>query len=105
MAASKKETFTKDDIRIARFAKALSHPARISILRNLANAGESCFNEISGALPLADSTVSQHLSELKEAGLLKSTYDPPRVIYSIDYVNWKTARRSLKELARAGKKG
>lgn len=100
MASPKKELFTRDDVKIARYAKAISHPARIEILRMLASGRKLCFNDISANLPLADSTVSQHLSGLKAAGLLKGTYDPPKVWYTLDPHNWKTARKSLRAISR-----
>ena len=100
MAQSKKEIYNKADIRIARFAKALAHPARITILKHLASLETCCFNEISKELPLADSTVSQHLTELKKAGLIQGDIDPPRVKYCINYENWKIARRYFKEFAK-----
>src|SRR4030042_1490490 len=100
MAPPKNDQFTKDDIKLARFAKALSHPARIAILRHLASLETCCFNEISRDLPLADSTVSQHLSELKDAGLIQGSLEPPKVQYCINYDNWKAARKSLKEFTR-----
>ena len=100
MAAPKKSLFAKEDVRLAKYAKALSHPARIEILRQLVSLRKCCFNDISGNLPLADSTVSQHLSELKSAGLIRGRYDPPNVWYTIDQENWKSARKSLKEISR-----
>ena len=100
MAPPKKDQFSKEDIKLARFAKALSHPARIVILRHLASLETCCFNEISRELPLADSTVSQHLSGLKDAGLIQGSFDPPRVQYCINYENWKLARKSLKEFTK-----
>jgi ArsR family transcriptional regulator len=100
MAPPKNDQFSKDDIKLARFAKALSHPARIVILRHLASLETCCFNEISRELPLADSTVSQHMAELKDAGLIQGSFDPPRVQYCINYENWKLARKSLKEFTK-----
>ena len=100
MAPSRKDQFMKDDIRLARYARALSHPARIAIMRHLASTERSCFNDISKELPLADSTVSQHLSELKDAGLISGTYEPPKVHYRIDYDNWKAAKKALKEFTK-----
>jgi len=106
MAPSKKEQFSRDDIKLARYAKALSHPARIAILRHLASLETCCFNEISKELPLADSTVSQHMTELKNAGLIQGNFEPPKVRYCINYDNWKAARKSLKEFTKikVGKK-
>ena len=100
MAPPKKEKFSKDDVRLAGLAKALSHPARIAILRHLASLETCCFNEISKELPLADSTVSQHMTELKNAGLIQGRVDPPRVKYCINYDNWRMARKSLKEFTK-----
>jgi DNA-binding transcriptional ArsR family regulator len=92
--------YSNKDIKLARFARALGHPARIAILKHLASLETCCFNEISKEIPLADSTVSQHLAELKKAGLIQGNIDPPRVQYCIDYENWKTARKYFKELGK-----
>ena len=100
MVQSKKEKFDKDDIRLARFAKALAHPARIAILRHLASIKECCFSEISKELPLADSTVSQHLAELKNAGLILGNFEPPKIKYYINVEVWKQARKMLKGFAK-----
>jgi DNA-binding transcriptional ArsR family regulator len=100
MASPKRQLFTRDDVKIARYAKAISHPARIEILRMLASGRKLCFNDISAKLPLAGSTVSQHLTELKAAGLLKGHYDPPKVWYVLDPHNWKAARKGLKAISK-----
>ena len=100
MASSKIEKFTRDEIKLAEFAKAFAHPARIVILRHLASLETCCFNEISGELPLADSTVSQHLAELKKAGLVQGNFEPPRIRYCINYDNWKLARKYFKEFTK-----
>ena len=92
--------YPESDIKIAVFAKALGHPARIAILRHLASAGTCLFKEISEKLPLADSTVSQHMAELRKAGLINGDSEPPRVKYSIDHKNWKNARKYLKEFTK-----
>ncbi len=97
MANPKGKKFTVEEKNLARFAKALAHPARIAILRHLASVQTCCFYEISGELPLADSTVSQHLAELRNAGLIEGHYEPPRIRYYINQENWKAARKSLKE--------
>jgi len=68
MAVHKKEAFTQKEQDLAAFAKALAHPARISILKVLAQRNECICGEIVDILPLAQSTVSQHLKELKQAG-------------------------------------
>jgi DNA-binding transcriptional ArsR family regulator len=97
---SDKKIYLEKDVKLARFAKALGHPARIAILRHLASLETCCFNEISKEVPLADSTVSQHLTELKKAGLIQGSIEPPRVKYCINYKNWKRARKYFKELTK-----
>ena len=71
MALNKSEVFSADDQQVAAWAKALAHPARIAILRVLAERGSCVCGEVVQVLPLAQATVSQHLKELKEAGLIK----------------------------------
>jgi ArsR family transcriptional regulator len=100
MAPSKTEKFQKEDTRLAKFARAMAHPARIAILRHLASVDRCCFSEISKEIPLADSTVSQHMTELKNAGLVQGSFEPPRINYCIDAENWKLARKLFKELTR-----
>jgi len=100
MVRFKKGSYPDNDIKLARFAKALAHPARIAILRHLASLETCCFNELSKELPLADSTVSQHLTELKKAGLIQGNIEPPKVKYCINNKNWKRARKYFKELTR-----
>ena len=86
MAVHKREEFGKKDQGLANFAKAIAHPARIAILKVLAQKAECICGEIVEVLPLAQSTVSQHLKALQEAGLIEGTIDGPRSCYCI---NWK----------------
>ena len=86
MATPKTAAFSKQEQDLAAFAKAIAHPARIAILKVLAQHNECICGEIVDVLPLAQSTVSQHLKELKEAGLINGTVDGPRSCYCI---NWK----------------
>src|SRR6201991_1807547 len=86
MAIHKKEEFKQKEQDLARFAKAMAHPARIAILKVLAQKNECICGEIVDVLPLAQSTVSQHLKELKNAGLITGETDGPRSCYCI---NWK----------------
>ena len=86
MAVHKKEEFGKKEQDLANFAKAIAHPARIAILKVLAQKDECICGEIVEVLPLAQSTVSQHLKALLEAGLIDGTIDGPRSCYCI---NWK----------------
>jgi DNA-binding transcriptional ArsR family regulator len=95
MGLSKSDEFTVKDNRIARYAKALSHPARVAILQLLIKK-ESCIcGDIVDVLPLSQSTVSQHLRELKEAGLIKGEIDGSRVCYCIDEKEWEQAKKLL----------
>jgi ArsR family transcriptional regulator, arsenate/arsenite/antimonite-responsive transcriptional repressor len=86
MAFHKKESFSQKEQALAAFAKAMAHPARIAILKVLAQKNECICGEIVEVLPLAQSTVSQHLKELMNAGLISGTVDGPRSCYCI---NWK----------------
>jgi len=86
MAFHKKEEFGVKEQSLAAFAKAISHPARIAILHLLARKNECICGEIVEVLPLAQSTVSQHLKELKAAALIIGETDGPRSCYCI---NWK----------------
>jgi DNA-binding transcriptional ArsR family regulator len=95
MAFHKKEEFGKKEQDLAEMAKALSHPARIAILKVLANKNECICGELVEVLPLAQSTVSQHLKELKNAGLIEGTLDGPRSCYCI---NWKAFKKFNEEL-------
>ena len=79
-----RDAITAADEEFATLAKALGHPARVAILRQLAEDGECVCGQIVSALPLAQATVSQHLKVLKDAGLVRGTLDPPRVCYCID---------------------
>ncbi len=87
MALNKRSSFETADIELADFAKALSHPARIAILKELARRQQCICGEIVEVLPLAQSTVSQHLKELQNAGLIRGTVDGVRSCYCI---NWET---------------
>ena len=86
MAYHKKEEFSQKEQDLAEFAKAISHPARIAILKVLAKRNQCVCGEIVEVLPLAQSTVSQHLKELKNAGLIKGTVEGTSSCYCI---NWK----------------
>lgn len=98
MAFSKAEQFEEKEILLARYAKALSHPARVAILRFLAQQ-DSCYcGDIVEKLPIAQSTVSQHLKELKNAGLIQGEIKPPKVKYCIQPENFKEAKKMFAEL-------
>ena len=92
MIIHKKASFTEKEQVLAEFAKALAHPARIAILKVLAEKNECICGEIVDVLPLAQSTVSQHLKELKNAGLIQGEVNPPKIKYCINKENWKMAK-------------
>ena len=81
------------EITLAKFAKALSHPARIAILNLLLKKKSCVCGSIVEELPLSQSTVSQHLKELKSAGLIKGNTKGASVCYCIDEKNWETAQK------------
>ena len=95
MAIHKKEEFSTKEQDLANFAKAIAHPARIAILKFLAQKNECICGEIVDILPLAQSTVSQHLKELKNAGLIEGTIDGPRSCYCI---NWKAFEKFTNDM-------
>jgi ArsR family transcriptional regulator len=95
MPVNKKEEFSKKEQELAAISKALSHPARIQILSILAKQNECVCGAIVEILPLAQSTVSQHLKELLNAGLIKGTVDGPRSCYCIDNKGIEKASKLL----------
>lgn len=84
MGTTKTELFTERQNQISLMAKALGHPARIAILEYLLKVNQCICGDIVGELPLAQPTVSQHLKELKNAGLIKGTIEGTSVCYCID---------------------
>ena len=84
MAINKKAEFGAEENELAAFAKALAHPARIAILKELARRQTCICGEIVEVLPLAQSTVSQHLRELQQAGLVLGTVDGVKSCYCIN---------------------
>lgn len=89
--------YTLNQEQVARFAKAMGHPARIAILEFLAKQTECYFGDIHEELPIAKATVSQHLKELKEAGLIQGEVETPKVKYCINRENWQLANKLFGE--------
>ena len=85
MAQNKKEEFSKKENELADFANAISHPARVAILKEIAKRETCICGEIVEVLPLAQSTVSQHLKELLKAKLIKGKVDGTSSCYCINY--------------------
>ena len=98
MIKAKTEAFETDEIFLADLAKALSHPVRIKILKILNEKNVCMCGEIVELLPLAQSTVSQHLKELKRAGLIKGDISGPKICYCIDQKVMSKARESFIKL-------
>jgi ArsR family transcriptional regulator, arsenate/arsenite/antimonite-responsive transcriptional repressor len=82
-----------DNEQLARFAKAMGHPTRIEILSYLASLDSCFFGDIHNELPIAKATVSQHLKELKDAGLIQGEIETPKVRYCINKENWDKAQQ------------
>ena len=84
MGASKIIDYSAEELLIAKFAKALSHPARVAIIHLLMQKQSCMCGDIVEDLPIAQSTVSQHLKELKESGLIKGNIDGASICYCVD---------------------
>lgn len=97
MTTNKKTAFSAEDQELAELAKALAHPARVAILKELA-ARRSCIcGEIVEVLPLAQSTVSQHLKELLNAGLIRGTVEGTKSCYCINQEAFSKFSRMMDE--------
>lgn len=90
--------YSKTTEQTARFAKALAHPVRLAILKYLSNQS-CCYNgDLLDVIPLAQSTISQHLKELKDAGLIKGEIETPKVKYCIHEENWTMAKNLFEKV-------
>src|SRR6476660_5989343 len=105
MGATKSYEFSVKENKMAKYAKALAHPARIAILKLLASKNTCQCGSIVEELPLSQSTVSQHLKELKEAGLIKGEIEGARVCYCIDEKEWKAAQNWINQFFTSFKGG
>lgn len=84
--------YNQDTEVLAKFAKALGHPTRIAILKHLENQSCCFTGDLVEVFPLAQSTISQHLKELKNAGLIQGELKPPKIKYCIHRDNWIKAK-------------
>ncbi|MCZ2460749.1 MAG: metalloregulator ArsR/SmtB family transcription factor [Chitinophagales bacterium] len=98
MGATKSYEFSTKENRLAKYAKALAHPARVAILKLLAEKASCQCGGIVEELPLSQSTVSQHLKELKDAGLIKGEISGTKMCYCIDEKEWKAAKVWINQL-------
>lgn len=90
---SDKLEFTQEVKQIARISKALSHPVRVFILQKLSKMNSCCYSgDLVEELPVGRSTLSQHLKELKYAGLIQGEINPPYIKYCINRKNWDKAK-------------
>src|SRR5688500_18560200 len=98
MGATKSYEFSVKENKLGKYAKALAQPARIAILKMLAGKNRWQYGDIVDELPLSQSTVSQHLKELKEAGLITGEIEGARICYCIDAKEWKKAQEFINGL-------
>jgi len=88
----KEEVITEDQKAMARFAKAMGHPIRLYVL-DLLSKQSCCYSgDLTEVLPIAKSTLSQHLKELKDAGLIQGEIEAPKIKYCLNKENWKVAQ-------------
>ena len=91
------EKYTEEQVKLARYAKALSHPVRVQIMEILASQSCCYSGDIADDLPIARSTLSQHLNELKDAGLIQGEFTPPKIKYCIRREGWDEAKYLLSQ--------
>ncbi|UCH13255.1 MAG: winged helix-turn-helix transcriptional regulator [Bacteroidales bacterium] len=93
----RKEVITDEQKKIARYAKAMGHPIRMYVLELLSNQSCCYSGDLTEILPIAKSTLSQHLKELKDAGLIQGEIEAPRIKYCINKANWEEAQELFKK--------
>ena len=101
MGVTKSERFTEEQNKLSVLAKALGHPARIAIVEYLVKVDTCICGDIVDVLPLAQPTVSQHLKELKNAGLIKGNIEGTAICYCIDDKGFEKIRSFFDHVARA----
>ncbi|MFC0875119.1 ArsR/SmtB family transcription factor [Saccharicrinis sp. FJH2] len=94
---SKKDVITTEQKKMARYAKAMGHPIRMHVLELLSKQSCCYSGDISEELPVVKSTLSQHLKELKEAGLIQGEIETPKVKYCINKENWNEAQELFRK--------
>ncbi len=95
MGLTKTEIFSDRQNKLATMMKALAHPARIAIIQQLIKANACICGDLVDELGLAQATISQHLKELKNAGLIKGTIEGTSVCYCVDNKTWKQYRKEM----------
>lgn len=94
---SKEKVLTEDQKTLARFAKAMGHPVRMYVLEVLSKQNCCYSGDLTEVLPIAKSTLSQHLKELKDAGLIQGEIEAPKIKYCLNQENWKLAQDLFKK--------
>lgn len=89
----KTQPISEEQKKFARYAKAMGHPVRMYVLELLSNQSCCYSGDLSEILPIAKSTLSQHLKELKKAGLIQGEIETPKIKYCINRENWEEAKR------------
>lgn len=92
------EIITEDQKKFARYAKAMGHPVRMYILETLSKQSCCYSGDLSEVLPIAKSTLSQHLKELKEVGFIQGEIESPKIKYCLNKENWAEARNFYKKI-------
>ena len=95
MGLVKTEMFTEEQNQIATFAKVLGHPARVAIIQHLFKINECVCGDLVNEIGLAQPTISQHLKELKQLGLIKGNVEGTSVCYCIDFEKWDNMKKVL----------
>jgi len=94
------DILTDEQKKAARYAKAMGHPIRLYVLELLSSQSCCYSGDLSDILPIAKSTLSQHLKELRDAGLIQGEIEAPRIKYCINQENWKEAKYLLGKFLR-----
>ena len=92
-----KEIITEEQQKAARYAKAMGHPIRMYVLELLSKQSCCYSGDLTEILPIVKSTLSQHLKELKDAGLIQGEIEAPRIKYCLNTENWKEAQELFRK--------
>lgn len=92
------KVFTDEQRKAARYAKAMGHPVRMYVLELLSKQACCYSGDLSDILPIAKSTLSQHLKELKAAGLIQGEIEAPKIKYCLNKSNWEEAKQLVKKI-------
>ena len=102
MGLTKSEIFTQEQNDIAKIAKVLGHPARVAILQHLFKINSCICGDLVDVIGLAQPTISQHLKELKNVGIIKGTIEGTSICYCIDSKSWKSIQQKIASFLQVG---